>query len=239
MMGQVTFWGAVATIAYSYVGFPLVVAVRAVVRPRPWVAGSAEPLSVTVVIAAHNEEESIATKVGNVLGLDYPTDQLDCVIVSDGSTDATVQEAERAGAGRVVVIDLPRSGKAVALNRGIEKATGDIIVFTDANSQLADDAVSMIVEPFADPEVGGVAGDQRYFAGSDASGERAYWSFDRLIKVAESRGGSVISATGALYARPSGPGAAGPRRRHRRFRDVDRRHRTGATTRVRTPGHRL
>lgn len=194
------FWASIALIVYGYIGFPLLVAARAATRPRPWVARGAGRPSVTVVIAAHNEQDAIAAKVRNVLTLDYPAELLDCVIVSDGSTDATVSEAEGAAGGRLVVIDLPRSGKAVALNHGIENATGDVVVFTDANSRLAADAVARIVEPFADPEVGGVAGDQRYLAGDEAGGERAYWSFDRMIKQAESRGGNVISATGALYA---------------------------------------
>lgn len=201
------FWGAVASVAYAYVGFPALLAVRSVVRPRPWrrSEGGGHRPTVTVVIAAHNEEAAIGAKVANVLNLDYPADRLDCVVASDGSDDGTVPEAIRAGGDRTVVLDLPRSGKAVALNHGVEVASGEIVVFTDANSRLADDAVTRLVAPFADPAVGGVAGDQRYQAdGSDlsdgADGERAYWNLDRWLKMAESRSGNVISATGALYA---------------------------------------
>lgn len=206
------FWGAVASVAYAYVGFPALLAVRSVVRPRPWrrSAGAAHRPTVTVVIAAHNEEAAIGAKVANVLHLDYPADRLDVVVASDGSDDATVAEAVRAGGDRTVVLDLPRSGKAAALNHGVEVASGEIVVFTDANSRLADDAVTRLVAPFADPAVGGVAGDQRYQTGdgtgtADASdggaeGERAYWNLDRWLKMAESRSGNVISATGALYA---------------------------------------
>lgn len=194
------FWGSAATIGYAYVGFPLLLLVRAKVVPRGWESERDFQPSVTVVIAAHNEERSIAAKVENVLGLDYPADLLNCVVVSDGSTDRTVGIARNAGADRVAVLDLPRSGKATALNRGVQSASGEILVFTDANSRLANDAITRIVTPFGDPSVGGVAGDQRYDDGSEAGGERAYWSFDRVLKVAESRAGNVISATGALYA---------------------------------------
>lgn len=196
------FWGAVASVAYAYVGFPALLAIRSVVRPRPWRRSEGHRPTVTVVIAAHNEEAAIGAKVANVLGLDYPADRLDCVVASDGSADGTVAAAIRAGGDRTVVLDLPRSGKAVALNHGVEVASGEIVVFTDANSHLDDDAVTRLVAPFADPAVGGVAGDQRYQADGDtgADGERAYWNLDRWLKMAESRAGNVISATGALYA---------------------------------------
>lgn len=195
------FWGSITAIAYAYVGFPALLLLRGAVAPRPWrTAGAESQPTVTVIIAAHNEETAIGHKVANVLGLDYPGELIDCVVVSDGSTDRTVAEARSAGGDRVTVLDLPRSGKAVALNRGMAEATGDILVFTDANSELDVAAITQITRPFGDPEVGGVAGDQRYLPGREAGGERAYWSFDRLLKTAESRGGNVISATGALYA---------------------------------------
>ena len=199
-MRRGVFWGSIGAIGYAYAGFPLLLCVRAVVAPRPWTSHDRSQPSVTVVIAAHNEERAIASKVRNVLDLDYPVELLDCVVVSDGSTDRTVESARDVGSDRITVLELPRSGKATALNRGIGRATGEILVFTDANSRLAIDAITRLVAPFGDPDVGGVAGDQRYDDGVDASGERAYWSFDRLLKVAESRAGNVISATGALYA---------------------------------------
>jgi len=149
---------------------------------------------------------AIGAKVANLLALDYPADRLQVLIASDGSTDATVAIARAAGGDRVDVLDLPRVGKAAALNAAIERATGDIVVFSDANSMFEPAALRALVRPFADPEVGGVAGDQRYDAeggrgdGAIAHGERGYWDLDRLLKVAESESGSVISATGAIYA---------------------------------------
>lgn len=196
------FWAAVGAVVYSYVGFPLLVLVRSWLSPRPWVpATDAGNLAVTVVIAAHNEESVIAGKIRTVLAQDYGG-RVDCLVVSDGSDDRTVDEACSVdGGSRVTVIDAPRLGKAGALNLAIAQVTGDVIVFTDANSALAPDAVRQLIAPFADPEVGGVAGDQRYIGrGAESAGERSYWSLDRLMKVAESNAGNVISATGALYA---------------------------------------
>jgi cellulose synthase/poly-beta-1,6-N-acetylglucosamine synthase-like glycosyltransferase len=99
---------------------------------------------------------------------------------------------------------LPRVGKAIALNTAIEHARGEILVFSDANSIYATDAIARLTAPFADPSVGGVAGNQRYLNSRSnnlsQSGEKNYWNFDRLMKIYESRSGNVISATGAIYA---------------------------------------
>jgi glycosyltransferase involved in cell wall biosynthesis len=202
-MTRVLFWLAGCLVGYTYVGFPALVLVRAGLRPRPHRCAPVTP-SVSVVVAARNEAAVIATKVDNLLGLDYPADRLDVVVASDGSEDATVAAALERGDERVRVLDLPRVGKANALNAAVAWAGGQVLVFTDANSLLSRRALRALVAPFADPEVGGVAGDQRYIRGGRAAavarGERRYWQLDRALKRAESRGGNVISATGAIYA---------------------------------------
>jgi cellulose synthase/poly-beta-1,6-N-acetylglucosamine synthase-like glycosyltransferase len=156
------------------------------------------------VISAHNEAASIGAKLENLLSLDYPDDRLEVVIASDGSDDGT-DELVRGYAERGVrLLSLARVGKAAALNAAVAEAGGEILVFSDANSIYAPDALRALVRPFADRSIGGVAGDQRYLArdGADAiaSGEQRYWDLDRLLKAAESRAGSTISATGAIYA---------------------------------------
>jgi cellulose synthase/poly-beta-1,6-N-acetylglucosamine synthase-like glycosyltransferase len=200
---MVLFWSAVATIAYTYVGFPLLVLARAALRPRPVASGDVRP-AVSVVIAAHDEESAIGRKLESVLAADYPADRREVVVASDGSTDGTEAVVRRFADRGVRLVALPRVGKAAALDAAVAASSGDVVVFTDANSTFAADALTAIVRPFADPDVGGVAGDQRYRSGTDdapvAGGERSYWSFDRLLKEAESRAGNVISATGALYA---------------------------------------
>jgi cellulose synthase/poly-beta-1,6-N-acetylglucosamine synthase-like glycosyltransferase len=206
------FWLATAVVIYTYVGFPLLVLLRARLRPRPHARADVTP-SVSVVIAAHDEEASIGPRVDNLLGLDYPRDRIEFVIASDGSTDRTVAEARRRDDPRVRILDLPRTGKATALNAAVAASRGEILVFSDANTVYAPDAIRMLVRSFADPAVGGVAGNQVYLPastsvrpGDDGAatavgvGERSYWDFDRLVKDAESLGGSVISATGAMYA---------------------------------------
>lgn len=197
------FWLLTAVIGWTYAGFPLVVLVRGRWSRRP-VAAADISSTVSVVIAAHNEASVIRRRIDNLLGLDYPTDRLKIIVASDGSTDATATIASAVASGRVKVLDLPRVGKADALNAAVAEASGEILVFTDANSEFADDAIRRLTRPFADPTVGGVAGDQRYRddgpeAGNGA-GERQYWDLDRRLKSAESAAGNVISATGAIYA---------------------------------------
>lgn len=199
------FWIASALVAWTYVGFPTVALLRARWRPREINAADVTPF-VTVVLAAHDEAASIGERVDDLLRQDYPSDRIRFVVASDGSTDTTVAEARRAGDARVEVLDLPRVGKATALNAAVDCAEGEILVFTDANTSFASDAIRRLVRPFADPSVGGVAGDQVYLRpdttddGAANVGERRYWDLDRIVKHAESLGGSVISATGAIYA---------------------------------------
>jgi cellulose synthase/poly-beta-1,6-N-acetylglucosamine synthase-like glycosyltransferase len=200
---RLLFWSAAGLLAYTYLLFPLLVLLRAALRPRPYDSREITP-SVTLVISAHNEAASIGAKLENLLSLDYPDDRLEVVIASDGSDDGT-DELVRAYAERGVrLVSLPRVGKAAALNAAVAEAGGEVLAFSDANSIYAPDALRALVRPFADPSVGGVAGDQRYLSrdGADAiaSGEQRYWDLDRLLKEAESRAGSVISATGAIYA---------------------------------------
>ncbi len=196
------FWSGAALVVYTYLLFPLVHLVRGRLALRPHAVGSATP-QVSLIICAHNEASGIGAKLENVCRLDYPVERLEVIVASDGSSDGT---DERVGAWseRVRLLRLPRRGKIPTLNAAVADARGEILVFSDANSLYAVDALRALVGPFADPEVGGVAGDQRYSSASAASeageGERAYWNLDRRLKQWQSAAGSVTSATGAIHA---------------------------------------
>ena len=197
------FWGCGIYLAYVYAGFPLLIVMRGRLRPRPYERERIEP-KVSVVIAAHNEADVIEDKIESVLGLDYPPERLEVVIASDGSDDGTDEIARRSGNERVRLLALGRVGKAAALNAAVDAADGDVLVFTDANSILSKQAVRELVEPLADPAIGGVAGNQVYFkptsGDSSVVGEQQYWNFDRMLKQSQSAAGSVTGATGALYS---------------------------------------
>ena len=198
--GKLAIVGAGASVATIYMGLPMLLAVRARFRPQPWQAIGTPPTRITVVIAAHNEEASIAGKLDNLAELSGEW-ELDVIVASDGSGDATVAIA-RGHVSLPTVLDLERGGKASALNAALEIAEGEVVVFSDANSRLEGDALEHLLAPFADPDVGGVAGDQRYSSGSTstARGERDYWSYERNLKRLESAIGSVVSSTGTLHA---------------------------------------
>ncbi len=200
---EILLFCVLATIAYTYIGFPLLIAIRGMLISRPIDAQPITP-SVTLIVAAHNEADSIESKIQNILQLDYPTDKLQILVASDGSSDQTNPIVSRYEQHGIELLNLPRMGKAHALNAAVEKAHGEILVFSDANSMYARDAVRELVAPFADAKVGGVAGDQRYREsngdGDSDAGEQSYWNFDRLMKRWQSQAGHVISATGAIYA---------------------------------------
>ena len=206
-MARLGFWTAAGVVAFTYIAGPLIIVVRGLLRPRPVHSASIEP-TVAIVIAARNEDERIGRRLDNIATLDYPADRLSVVIASDGSEDETVAIARRHAAGtpdrEIRILDLGRVGKADALNAAVAGLTAEIVVFSDANTAFAPDAVRRIVAPFADPEVGGVAGNQVYLprgsAIEDSHGERGYWELDRVLKRSESAAGSTISATGAIYA---------------------------------------
>jgi cellulose synthase/poly-beta-1,6-N-acetylglucosamine synthase-like glycosyltransferase len=202
-MMQILFWVAVAAILYTYVLFSALVFVRGRLVRKPYKTADITP-PISMVIAAHNEEANIAAKLENILSLDYPPDKLEVIIASDGSTDRTNEIVRSYAARNVTLLALPRQGKAPALDAAVAASHGEILVFSDANSMYAPESLRALARPFADPEVGGVAGNQVYSSkrseGLSGDGEKSYWSFDRKLKQSQSKAGNAISATGAIYA---------------------------------------
>ncbi len=186
-----------------YAGYPLVLLLVGRLRPRPIRRAAIRP-PLTVIVPVFNEESLIGAKLANTLAQSYPADRLQVVVVSDGSTDATADIVRTAADPRLLLIERTREGKLPALAAGVAAASGEIVAFTDANTLLLPDALAALVEPFADPEVGGVCGRKRYRTGerddATGTGESAYWGFDTWLKDLESRVGSVFAADGALYA---------------------------------------
>jgi cellulose synthase/poly-beta-1,6-N-acetylglucosamine synthase-like glycosyltransferase len=205
MIALFIFWTAVFLIVYTYVGFPLLVVLRGMLWGRPFKDEElTNPPAVSIVISAYNEAKCIAAKVDNILTMEYPRDRLEIVVASDGSTDGTDAIVEQYKAHGVKLLSLPRIGKAAALNTAVNASSGEIMVFSDANSMYKTDAIRELVRPLADPQVGGVAGNQIYktevSGGSSGDGERAYWNFDRMLKHFQGKSGNTLAATGAIYA---------------------------------------
>lgn len=202
-MSLFVFWLSLFSLIYVYAGFAVLVVIVGAILDRRVKKKSITP-NISVIIAAYNEEDSIAARLDNVLGLDYPADKLQVLVASDGSTDATERIVTGYEDRGVILLSLPRRGKIHALNDTVIKATGEILVFSDANSMYEKKALRELVANFADPDVGGVGGNTVYTTAEDADscseGETLYWAYDKWLKEMESRTGSIISAHGAIYA---------------------------------------
>ena len=197
------FWFAASFVGYSYLGYPVWLWLRSRWSPRPVRRSSATP-SVSAVMVVRNEEAIIARKLDNLLTLDYPQDKLDVVVVSDGSSDGTAAVlAEFAGNPRVKTLVKPASqGKAAGLNDAIRLATGDVLLFTDARQQIDSEALRLLIENFADIEVGAASGELMLgdpTTGETGKGMGLYWRVEKKIRELESASGSVAGATGAIY----------------------------------------
>ena len=159
---------------------------------------------VSLIIAAYNEEDSIGNRLDNAIKLEYPPNSLEIIVASDGSNDDTEVIVSKYEDRGVKLLSLPRRGKIHALNDAVAHATGEILVFSDANSMYEGKALQELVANFADPDVGGVGGNTIYTtdinSDSCSKGENLYWSYDKWLKQMESFTGSIISAHGAIYA---------------------------------------
>jgi cellulose synthase/poly-beta-1,6-N-acetylglucosamine synthase-like glycosyltransferase len=193
------FWLSAALIVYTHLGYPL--ALRGLValrRSRRTTRGQAEPPSVSLIVAAYDEEDVIEAKIANALALDYPRERLELIVASDGSTDATAQRARAAGAD--LVLELPRGGKAAAQNAAAEAASGEILAFSDANSAWRPDALRHLVEPFAEHAVGYACGQVRFLDADGDNLEGAYWRYEMAVRRMESSLAGITAGNGAIYA---------------------------------------
>ena len=198
------FWISVALIAYSYLGYAAWLWIRRGWRPRAVRRAAITP-SVSIVMVVRNEAERLEKKLQNLLTLDYPQELREIVVVSDGSTDGTAQilEAYSEKHGVIARINSESRGKAAGLNDALAAAQGEIAFFTDVRQELEPDSLRLLVEGFADPEVGCVSGELMLGdrqSGESGTGIGIYWQIEKQVREMESASGSVIGATGAIYA---------------------------------------
>ena len=195
------FWASLALILYSQIGYPAFLFILARFRPRHALEGAEQP-SVSVIVATRNVVDLLRQKLENLLNLSYPRELVEIIVVSDGSTDGTnALLHEMQATVKSIVLDQPR-GKAVALNEGVRRATGEILVFFDTRQVVERDAVSALCRCFVDPEVGAVSGELLLedVEGNARQGLGVYWRIEKLVRRLESSTGSVVGVTGAIYA---------------------------------------
>ncbi len=197
------FWMSAALIAYTYLGYPLWLWIRSRwcrkrVRSGPYIP------FLSIIMVVHNEEKALPRKLRNLLELNYPTELLEIVVVSDGSTDTTNQilSEHMANPHMRVIFNPQQQGKAAGLNSAVSSVRGEVVVFTDVRQQIERDAIRMLVENFADPDIGCASGELMLGdreTGETDQGMGVYWRIEKAIRELESAVGSVVGATGAIY----------------------------------------
>ncbi|MBI4465504.1 MAG: glycosyltransferase family 2 protein [Acidobacteria bacterium] len=205
-MAEAVFWTSFAFVFYVYLGYPLLVLVWRWVARKPVRKGYWEP-SVTIVMAVHNERETIETKLLNCLELNYPRDRMQIIVSLDGPTDGTEEIARQYENRGIEVLYCPRhGGKAAALNQAVSVARGEVIVFVDARQRLELNAVRELVANFRDSSVGAASGELILLDPKAPTNKQAadavglYWRYEKWLRALESEIHSAVGASGALYA---------------------------------------
>jgi cellulose synthase/poly-beta-1,6-N-acetylglucosamine synthase-like glycosyltransferase len=201
----IIFWAAAGLILWTHLGYPL--ALWLLTRGResqlaspPTTLDASRDLlpTVSLIIAAHDEEAVIAAKVADALALDYPRALLEVIVASDGSSDGTVELARNAGADQV--LDLPRGGKLLTQNAGAAAAKGDLLAFSDANATWHPDALKRLVAAFTDAKTGYACGQVRFSDQGGSNQEGAYWKLELALREMESGLAGITAGNGAIYA---------------------------------------
>lgn len=201
---ELLFWISGFLIFYTYLGYPVLLrGIAFFISKRRQIDDKHLP-SVSMLIAAYNEEATIEEKLKNCLAIDYPQDKLEIIIGSDGSKDRTNEIVGKYASQQIhLVVSQERQGKAAVLNKLAQLAQGKIFVFSDANSMYRRDAIARLVPHFADDQVGGVCGRLVLLNKNgqiEAGGERFYWDYENYLKYLEGKIKTVFGANGAIYA---------------------------------------
>jgi cellulose synthase/poly-beta-1,6-N-acetylglucosamine synthase-like glycosyltransferase len=202
---EILFWFVSALIVWTQLGYPLALAALAAVgRVKAPVEPPAQDRlpAISLIVAAHDEQTSIATKVANALALDYPRELLEVIVACDGCDDGTATVAHAAGAD--LVLELPRGGKIRAQDAAVARARSAIVAFSDANAMWEPDALRVLAGAFAQPRVGYACGQVRFVQTASGAGatnqEGLYWRYEMAVRSHESRLSSITAGNGAIYA---------------------------------------
>jgi cellulose synthase/poly-beta-1,6-N-acetylglucosamine synthase-like glycosyltransferase len=197
------FWIGVFFVFYVYLGYPIIAYGMSRLFPPEREYTEAGLPSVTLLIAAYNEEKVIADKLENTLKLDYPSEKLQIIVAADGSDDATVSIVNGYAARRVELsFDSARRGKMSAINRAMQLARNHIVVFSDANNHYATDTLKQIVKPYEDKTVGAVSGSKQVLKEGTKLGQAdgLYWRYESFIKRTENRIGCCVGVSGEVFS---------------------------------------
>ncbi len=201
MIAEIAFWSSIGFVLYTYAGYPAALSILSLCRTRP-VRKGATRSNVSVIVTAYNEDKWILEKIENILRQDYPRERLEIIVASDCSTDRTDEiAASYVRYGVRLVRAATRLGKEGAQRLAVERARGDLLVFSDVATMLAPNGISTIVSNFHDPSVGCVSSVDTLVDGDGrVSGEGAYVRYEMLLRRLETRVGSVVGLSGSFFA---------------------------------------
>ncbi|HEY9200449.1 MAG TPA: glycosyltransferase family 2 protein [Gammaproteobacteria bacterium] len=200
---QEFFYICLVLLFYTYIGYPVIVFALAKLIRRGFVYNKDFEPNVSVIIIVHNAEQYLQRKIDNILSSDYPLNKLELIIINDGSTDSTAQIIDNnKNCIRFINFDI-RRGKSACIDDAVRFASHDYIVFADVRQLFSVDAISSLIAPLADENIGAVSGelvfaDENHNAFS--KGIDAYWRYEKLIRSSEASIDSVIGVTGAIYS---------------------------------------
>ncbi len=180
--------------------YPVIIHLLARIRPNPVQRAPFFP-NISIILATHNGAHFLQEKLQSIFALDYPAERMEVIVVDDGSTDATANIAE-SYRERIRLIRIAKTGKAGAVNTGVQAARGEVLVLTDVRQQLASDSVRLLVENLADPKVAAASAELQIRAGGslEEAHTGAYWKYEKWIRLNLSAIDSIFGATGSLYA---------------------------------------
>lgn len=187
----------------TYLGYPFMIYIISILKKKKHVIKEYYP-SVSILVAAYNEEKVIEEKIRNLLQLDYPSDKIEFIFITDGSDDSTPFKVKNCEKNNIILLhEAKRKGKTFAIKRGIKNAKGEIIIFTDANNLLDKNAVKYLTRHFVDKSIGGVSGEKYILEnkGREASrGDGFFWRYESFLKLTESKCGSIMGGDGEIFA---------------------------------------
>ncbi len=203
-LAQIVFWTCAAILFYVYVGYPALLALIGAFVHREKPAPDYEP-TLSVLIAAYNEQANIGRKIEQTLALDYPADKIEILVLSDGSSDRTDEIVRNYPDPRVRLVRIPeRHGKTHAQNEGVRAAKGEVLIFSDATTVYHPMALRYLASNYRDPKVGAASGRYQYFDAEGKSptglGTVAFWNYENLIKTMQSRIKTISGCCGCIYS---------------------------------------
>jgi cellulose synthase/poly-beta-1,6-N-acetylglucosamine synthase-like glycosyltransferase len=203
-MAEIAFWASLGALVYVYAGYPVLLAVLSTFARRRQPEPGYTP-TLSFLIAAYNEQANIGQKIEHTLGLDYPADRIEILVLSDGSTDRTDEIVQSFPDKRVRLLHVTgRRGKTHAQNEGAKVATGEVLIFSDATTTYHPQALRFLACNYADPQVGAVSGRYQYFDPVGTSptglGSVAFWNYENYIKMMQSRLRTITGCCGCIYS---------------------------------------